>query len=49
MRNRGLDSYKPDDYGDSVTVHRTIKTDGTTSYKIKATNGVRQHLRVVRT
>jgi recombinational DNA repair ATPase RecF len=39
MRNRGLDSYKPDEYGDSMTVHRTIKTDGTTSYKIKAANG----------
>lgn len=41
MRNRGLDSYKADDYGDSVTVHRTIKDDGSTSYKIKAAGGER--------
>lgn len=40
LRNRGIDSYKPADYGDRVTVHRTIKDDGTTAYKIKAANGI---------
>ena len=40
LRNRGMDSYKPDEYGDSVSVHRTIKNDGITAYKIKAANGV---------
>ena len=39
LRNRGIESYKPADYGDTVTVHRTIRDDGTTSYKIKAANG----------
>ena len=39
MRNRGLDSFKADDYGDTVTVHRTIKDDGSTAYKIKAADG----------
>ena len=39
LRNRGIESYKPADYGDTVTVHCTIRDDGTTSYKIKAANG----------
>ena len=40
MRNRGMESYKPDEYGDTIIVHRTIRDDGTTAYKIKAANGM---------
>ena len=40
MRNRGDDSYKMTEYGDTVTVHRTLRDDGTTNYKIMAANGV---------
>ena len=39
MRNRGSDSYKPADYGRKVIVHRVIRDDGTTQYKIKGADG----------
>ena len=39
MRNRGIESYKPDEYGDTIIVHRTIRDDGTTAYKIKGADG----------
>ena len=39
MRNRGLDSYKSADYGRKVIVHRVIRDDGTTQYKIKGADG----------
>ena len=39
LRNRGGESYKQDEYGDKVVVHRTIRDDGTTTYKIKGAHG----------
>jgi chromosome segregation ATPase len=36
LRNEGSEAYKPMDYGNSITVIRTIKRDGGTSYKIKS-------------
>lgn len=39
MRNRGLDSFKLEEYGQQLVVHRTLKDDGGTAYKLKAANG----------
>lgn len=39
LRNRGQDAYKPNDYGDCITVERRISNDGSGSYKIKARDG----------
>lgn len=39
LRNRGQDAYKPNDYGDCITVERRISKDGSGSYNIKAKDG----------
>jgi chromosome segregation ATPase len=39
LRNRGSESYRPEEYGDSITIVRQIKDDGTGSYKIKGEKG----------
>lgn len=40
LRNRGIESYKPTEYGDTIFIHRIIRDDGTTAYKIKGTSGI---------
>lgn len=39
LRNRGKEAYRPDRYGKSIIVERTIRKDGTGSYKIKSNDG----------
>ena len=39
LRNRGSESYRPEEYGNSIMVVRQIKDDGTGSYKIKGERG----------
>jgi hypothetical protein len=39
LRNKGADAYRFDDYGESITISRTLKKDGTTRYKTKSTKG----------
>ena len=39
LRNRGQDAYRPDDYGESITVERRISSDGSGSYKLKSHDG----------
>lgn len=39
LRNRGSESYRPEEYGESITVVRQIKDDGTGSYRIKGHKG----------
>lgn len=39
LRNRGLDAYKPEVYGDSIIIERRISRDGGSSYKIKSAKG----------
>ena len=41
LRNRGSESYRPEEYGESITVVRQIKDDGTGSYRIKGQKGER--------
>ena len=35
LRNRGIDAYKRNEYGDSIIVERRITRDGGGAYKIK--------------
>ncbi|XP_022097064.1 structural maintenance of chromosomes protein 6-like [Acanthaster planci] len=39
LRNRGLDSYKPEVYGSTIIVERRLKADGISSYKLRAKDG----------
>ena len=39
LRNRGKEAYRPDQYGSTIIVERTIRRDGTGSYKIKSSDG----------
>ncbi|KAF9196644.1 Structural maintenance of chromosomes protein 6 [Haplosporangium sp. Z 11] len=39
LRNRGLDAYKPEIYGESIIIERRISKDGTSGYKIKSSKG----------
>ena len=39
LRNRGKEAYRPDQYGKAILVERTIRRDGTGSYKIKSSEG----------
>ncbi|KAF9389172.1 Structural maintenance of chromosomes protein 6 [Podila verticillata] len=39
LRNRGLDAYRPEVYGDSIIIERRISRDGGSSYKIKSAKG----------
>ena len=39
LRNRGIEAYRHDMYGDSIVVERQIRADGASHYKIKAVRG----------
>ncbi|XP_064625837.1 structural maintenance of chromosomes protein 6-like isoform X2 [Lineus longissimus] len=39
LRNRGTDAFKPHEYGDSIIVERVLRTDGSSSYKLKSKDG----------
>ena len=39
LRNRGIEAYRPDMYGNAIVVERMIGSDGTGSYKIKSSAG----------
>lgn len=39
LRNRGTEAYKHSEYGDSITVERQLRMDGSGSYKIKGARG----------
>uniref|UniRef100_A0A6I8NTN1 Structural maintenance of chromosomes protein 6 n=1 Tax=Ornithorhynchus anatinus TaxID=9258 RepID=A0A6I8NTN1_ORNAN len=39
LRNRGGDAYKPQVFGDSITVHQHITVEGNRSYKLKSKTG----------
>ena len=39
LRNNGDDPYKPEIYGDKITIERKINIDGSTAYKIKNAAG----------
>jgi chromosome segregation ATPase len=39
LRNRGIQAYRPNDYGDSILIECRISRDGSRKYKIKAHNG----------
>ena len=41
LRNRGVEAYRGDVYGDTIIVERVISSDGTgTNYKIKSSAGM---------
>ncbi|XP_061478624.1 structural maintenance of chromosomes protein 6 isoform X2 [Rhineura floridana] len=40
LRNRGEDAFKPQHYGDSITVSQHISLEGHRSYKLKSSTGV---------
>lgn len=35
LKNKGIDAYQPEVYGDSITVERRINIDSSGGYKIK--------------
>ncbi|XP_070194388.1 structural maintenance of chromosomes protein 6-like isoform X1 [Littorina saxatilis] len=39
LRNRGLDAYKHDQYGDKIIIHRKISADGGARYSLKSERG----------
>ncbi|KAG4099809.1 P-loop containing nucleoside triphosphate hydrolase protein [Neocallimastix lanati (nom. inval.)] len=39
IRNKGLDAYKPDIYGDHIIIERELRKDGVNGYKIKNSVG----------
>ena len=39
LRNRGIDAYTPDEYGNSISIERRITQDGSGSYKLKSQDG----------
>ncbi|XP_071807403.1 structural maintenance of chromosomes protein 6-like [Asterias amurensis] len=39
LRNRGPDAFKPDQYGSTIIVERRIKSDGSSTYKIRSKTG----------
>ncbi len=44
LRNRGVEAYRPEVYGETIIVERIISNDGTGSYKIKNSSGQPCHL-----
>ncbi|XP_032068482.1 structural maintenance of chromosomes protein 6 isoform X1 [Thamnophis elegans] len=40
LRNRGEDAFKPEQYGDSITINQHITSEGHRSYKLKSNTGV---------
>jgi len=39
LRNGGPDAYRPQTFGDTITIERRVTRDGTGSYKIKSADG----------
>lgn len=39
LRNRGEDAFKPDLYGETITVNQHINLEGHRSYKLKSSTG----------
>jgi chromosome segregation ATPase len=39
LRNRGAEAYRPDQYGKSITIIRTIARSGSSGYKVKSDTG----------
>ncbi|XP_076340911.1 structural maintenance of chromosomes protein 6-like [Tachypleus tridentatus] len=39
LRNRGVDSHRPEEYGSTITIERRITSDGTSTYKMKGLSG----------
>ncbi|XP_060559553.1 structural maintenance of chromosomes protein 6-like isoform X2 [Ruditapes philippinarum] len=39
LRNRGVDAFRPDLYGNTISVHRKFNADGSTQYKLASENG----------
>ncbi|XP_036604507.1 structural maintenance of chromosomes protein 6 [Trichosurus vulpecula] len=39
LRNRGEDAFKPNVYGDAITVHQHISVEGSRTYKLKGQTG----------
>ena len=39
LRNRGMEGYKPDEYGNSIIVSRKISKDGVSEYQLKNSSG----------
>ncbi len=39
LRNRGIEAYRPEVYGEFIMVERVISSDGAGSYKIKNSKG----------
>ncbi len=40
LRNRGREAYLPEKYGSKISIVRTLKVDGTGSYKLQGVSGV---------
>uniref|UniRef100_A0A2D4N836 Structural maintenance of chromosomes protein 6 n=1 Tax=Micrurus spixii TaxID=129469 RepID=A0A2D4N836_9SAUR len=40
LRNRGEDAFKPEQYGDCITINQHITSEGHRSYKLKSNTGV---------
>lgn len=39
LKNLGRDAFKPEEYGDSIIIHRRLTADGSSTYKIKSGTG----------
>ncbi|KFM69730.1 Structural maintenance of chromosomes protein 6, partial [Stegodyphus mimosarum] len=39
LKNCGISSYKPDEYGDKITVERSFTNEGSSNYKIRSAEG----------
>ncbi|XP_035224847.1 structural maintenance of chromosomes protein 6-like isoform X2 [Stegodyphus dumicola] len=39
LKNCGISAYKPDEYGDKITVERSFSTEGNSLYKIRSAEG----------
>ncbi|XP_040068392.1 structural maintenance of chromosomes protein 6 [Ixodes scapularis] len=39
LRNHGRDAYKPEEYGNSIIVHRRLTAEGASTYKLKSGTG----------
>ena len=40
LRNRGPDAFKPEKYGNSITVQRRLRQDGSGGYNLRNSNGI---------
>ncbi|XP_054719287.1 structural maintenance of chromosomes protein 6-like [Uloborus diversus] len=39
LKNSGISSYKPEEFGNKITVERTLNADGVSQYKLKSETG----------